>query len=157
MYINSLKQWTKSRLSSWKMDCFFRKILAQTRYSSLSSCQYSPQQSRQNFRLISPKNDPYSAFVSYNASYRHGHISEDSVIPTRSSYGKISCIYKATRTIQNIKMKWHWITMDPSGHELHNISMFMNTMWRVGCPYAGGSAKINPDNYNGDWQDSKKK
>ena len=43
--------------------------------------------------------------------------------------------------------------MDPSGHDLHNISMFMNTMWRVGCPY-GGSAKINPDNYNGDWQDS---
>ena len=46
--------------------------------------------------------------------------------------------------------------MDPSGHDLHNISMFMNTMWRVGCPYDGGSAKINPDNYNGDWQDSKK-
>ena len=53
-------------------------------------------------------------------------------------------------------MKWHWITMDPSGHDLHNISMFMNTMWRVGCPYDGGSAKINSDNYNGDWQDSKK-
>ena len=46
--------------------------------------------------------------------------------------------------------------MDPSGHDLHNISMFMNTMWRVGCPYDGGSAKINPDNYNGDCQDSKK-
>ena len=53
-------------------------------------------------------------------------------------------------------MKWHWRTMDPSGHDLHNISMFMNSMWRVGCPYDGGSAKINPDNYNGDWQDSKK-
>ncbi|MDC0316443.1 hypothetical protein OAM03_01765 [Verrucomicrobia bacterium] len=33
----------------------------------------------------------------------------------------------------------------------------MNTMWRVGCPYYGGSAKINPDDYNGDWQDSKKR
>ena len=53
-------------------------------------------------------------------------------------------------------MKWHWRTMDPSGHDLHNISMFMKNMWRVGCPYDGGSAKINPDNYNGDWQDSKK-
>ena len=47
--------------------------------------------------------------------------------------------------------------MDPSGHDLHNISMFMNTMWRVGCPYYGGYAKINPDDYNGDWQDSKKR
>ena len=35
--------------------------------------------------------------------------------------------------------------MDPSGHDLHNISMFTDTMWRGGFPYHGGSAKTNPD------------
>ena len=42
--------------------------------------------------------------------------------------------------------------MDPSGHDLHKIPMFLDTMWRGGGPYHGGSAKISPGNYNGDWQ-----
>ena len=53
-------------------------------------------------------------------------------------------------------MNWHWRTMDPSGHDLHNISMFTDTMWRGGVPYHGCSAKINPGNYKCNWQDSGK-
>ena len=44
----------------------------------------------ESYRLIKVpkyKHDQYAVFGSYNASYRHGHISEDSGIPTRSSYG----------------------------------------------------------------------
>ena len=46
--------------------------------------------------------------------------------------------------------------MDPSGRDLHNISMFMNTMQRCWRPLRRWFCKTNPDNYNGDWQDSKK-
>ena len=49
-------------------------------------------------------------------------------------------------------MKWHWRTIDPSGYDLNNIPMFMDTMWRGGGPYHGNANKIMPGNYNGDWQ-----
>jgi hypothetical protein len=98
------------------------------------------------------KQDPYPAFGSYNASYRHGHISQDRGIPTRSSYGNNNWLYNAPRTIQNRNVNWHWRTMNPSGHDLNNIPMFMDTMWRGGGPYHGNANKIMPGNYNGDWQ-----
>ena len=109
----------------------------------------------EGYRLINTqknKNDPYVPYGSYNASYRHGHISADRGIPTRSSYGNNNWLYNAPRTIQSRNMNWHWRTMDPSGHDLHKIPMFLDTMWRGGGPYHGGSAKISPGNYNGDWQ-----
>ena len=98
------------------------------------------------------KQDPYPAFGSYNASYRHGHISQDRGIPTRSSYGNNNWLYNAPRTIQNRNVKWHWRTIDPSGYDLNNIPMFMDTMWRGGGPYHGNQNKIMPGSYNGDWQ-----
>ena len=107
------------------------------------------------------KQDSYPAFGSHNASYRHGHISQDrgpkgQSIPTRSSYGNNNWLYNAPRTIQNRNMKWHWRTMNPSGHDLHNIPMFMDTMWRGGGPYHENANKIMPGNYNGDWQSAGK-
>ena len=109
----------------------------------------------ESYRLIKVpkyKHDQYAVFGSYNASYRHGHISEDSGIPTRSSYGNNNWLYNARRTIQNRNMNWHWRTMDPGGHDLNNIPMFLDTMWRGGGPYHGNNNKIMAGNYNGDWQ-----
>jgi prepilin-type N-terminal cleavage/methylation domain-containing protein len=97
------------------------------------------------------KQDPYPNFGSYNASFKHGGISREPW-PTRASYGNNNWLYNAPRTIQNRNMKWHWRTMNPSGHDLHNIPMFMDTMWRGGGPYHGNANKIMPGNYNGDWQ-----
>ena len=68
------------------------------------------------------KPDPYPAYGSYNASYRHGHISQDRGIPTRSSYGNNNWLYNAPRTIQNRLEKWHWRSMNPSGLSLIHIS-----------------------------------
>ena len=107
----------------------------------------------ESYRLIKVpkhKHDQYAVFGSYNASYRHGHISEDSGIPTRSSYGNNNWLYNARRTIQNRNMNWHWRTMDPGGHDMNNIPMFLDTMWRGGGPYHGNNNKIMAGNYNGD-------
>ena len=71
---------------------------------------------------------------------------------TRSSYGNNNWLYNARRTIQNRNMNWHWRTMDPGGHDLNNIPMFLDTMWRGGGPYHGNNNKIMAGNYNGDWQ-----
>ena len=98
------------------------------------------------------KQDPYPAFGSWNASYRHGHISQDGGIPTRSSYGNNNWLYNAPRTIQNRNVKWHWRTINPAGYDLHNIPMFMDMMWRGGGPHHQNASKYMPGNYNGDWQ-----
>ena len=106
------------------------------------------------------KQDSYPAFGSYNASYRHGHISQDRdeqgrAIPTRSSYGNNNWLYNPpsrVNAIQNRLSKWHWRKIDPSGYDLNNIPMFMDTMWRGGGPYHGNANKIMAGTYNGDWQ-----
>ena len=90
----------------------------------------------ESYRLIKVpkhKHDQYAVFGSYNASYRHGHISEDSGIPTRSSYGNNNWLYNARRTIQNRNRTGtgeRWIRW----HDLNNIPMFLDTMWRGGGP-----------------------
>ena len=98
-----------------------------------------------------PKNkqDNYPAFGSYNASYRHGHISQDrnekgQTIPTRSSYGNNNWLYNAPRTIQNRNMNWHWRTMSPSGHDLNNIPMFMDTMCAGAARTTGTRTRSGP-------------
>ena len=96
--------------------------------------------------------DPYVAFGSHNASFRHGNISADRGIPTRASYGNNNWLYDAPRIIQNRVKEWHWRTINPGGHDLNNIPMFTDMMWRGGGPYHGNANKINPGNYNGDWQ-----
>ena len=95
--------------------------------------------------------DGWDAVGSWNASFKHGGISLEP-IPTRASYGNNNWLYNAPRTIQNRNVKWHWRTIDPSGYDLNNIPMFMDTMWRGGGPYHGNANKIMPGNYNGDWQ-----
>ncbi|HJN88822.1 MAG TPA: prepilin-type N-terminal cleavage/methylation domain-containing protein [Verrucomicrobiota bacterium] len=97
------------------------------------------------------KNDSWDAVGSWNASYRHGHISTES-IPTRASYGNNNWLYKAPTDIQGRRKDWHWRTINPSGHDLHNIPMFMDMMWRGGGPHHGASNRFTPGNYNGDWQ-----
>ena len=97
------------------------------------------------------KNDSWDAVGSWNASYRHGHISTEA-IPTRSSYGNNNWLYNAPSDIQGRRKAWHWRTINPSGHDLHNIPMFMDMMWRGGGPHHGGGNKFMPGNYNGDWQ-----
>ena len=47
--------------------------------------------------------------------------------------------------------------MDPGGHDLNNIPMFLDTMWCGGGPYHGNNNKITAGNYNGDWQGAGKK
>ncbi|MED6327066.1 MAG: hypothetical protein VYE14_06845, partial [Verrucomicrobiota bacterium] len=51
----------------------------------------------------------------------------------------------------------HWRTMDPGGHDLNNIPMFLDTMWCGGGPYHSNNNKITAGNYNGDWQGAGKK
>ena len=97
------------------------------------------------------KNDSWDAVGSWNASYRHGHISTEA-IPTRSSYGNNNWLYNAPSDIQGRRKDWHWRTINPSGHDLHNIPMFMDMMWRGGGPHHGASNRFMPGNYNGDWQ-----
>ena len=97
------------------------------------------------------KNDSWDAVGSWNASYRHGHISTEA-IPTRASYGNNNWLYNAPSDIQGRRKDWHWRTIKPSGHDLHNIPMFMDMMWRGGGPHHGASNRFMPGNYNGDWQ-----
>ena len=97
------------------------------------------------------KNDSWDAVGSWNASYRHGHISTEA-IPTRASYGNNNWLYNAPSDIQGRRKDWHWRTINPSGHDLHNIPMFMDMMWRGGGPHHGASNRFMPGNYNGDWQ-----
>ena len=97
------------------------------------------------------KQDAWDAVGSYNASYRHGHISTERV-PTRSSYGNNNWLYSAQGDIQGRRKAWHWRTINPGGYDLHNIPMFTDTMWRGGGPHHGNANRINPGNYNGDWQ-----
>ena len=38
--------------------------------------------------------------------------------------------------------------MNPAGHDLHHIPMFMDMMWRGGGPFR---ARMAPPAYNGEW------
>ena len=91
----------------------------------------------ESYRLIKLpkyKHDQYTVFGSYNAAYRRTHFKEDGGIP-RAPATAITCwLYNARRTIQNRNMNWHWRMMDPGGHDLNNIPMFLDTMWRGGGP-----------------------
>ena len=95
--------------------------------------------------------DQWDAVGSWNASFKHGGISQHP-IATRASYGNNNWLYNAQTDIQGRRKAWHWRTMSPAGFDLHQIPMFMDTMWRGGGPYHGNSNKIMPGNYNGDWQ-----
>ena len=103
-------------------------------------------------------NDSWDAVGSWNASFKHGGINgQDGLIngkrvPTRASYGNNNWLYNAPRDIQGRRKDWHWRTINPSGHDLHNIPMFMDMMWRGGGPHHGGANRFMPGNYNGDWQ-----
>ncbi len=106
------------------------------------------------------KNEPdnWDAVGSWNASFKHGGINgQDGLIngkriPTRASYGNNNWLYNAPRDIQGRRKDWHWKTINPSGHDLHNIPMFMDMMWRGGGPHHASANKFTPGNYNGDWQ-----
>jgi prepilin-type N-terminal cleavage/methylation domain-containing protein len=93
------------------------------------------------------KNDSWDAVGSWNASFKHGSISGQR-IPTRASYGNNNWLYNAPRDIQGRKKDWHWKTINPSGHDLHNIPMFMDMMWRGGGPFR---SRMAPPIYNGEW------
>ena len=93
------------------------------------------------------KNDSWTAIGSFNASYKHGGISRQP-IPTRSSYGNNNWLYNAPTAIQGRPKDWHWRTMDATGHDLHQIPMFMDMMWRGGGPMR---SRMAPPAYNGEW------
>ncbi len=87
---------------------------------------------------------------SFNASFKHGGISREP-IPTRASYGNNNWLYNPppnVSAIQGRRSDWHWRTINPSGHDLHNIPMFMDMMWRGGGPFR---ARMAPPAYNGEW------
>ena len=94
--------------------------------------------------------DPWDAVGSWNASFKHGGISQEP-IPTRASYGNNNWLYNPppnVSAIQGRRSDWHWRTINPSGHDLHNIPMFMDMMWRGGGPFR---ARMAPPAYNGEW------
>jgi hypothetical protein len=93
------------------------------------------------------RNDSWSAIGSWNASFKHGGISLQR-IPTRASYGNNNWLYNAQTDIQGRRKAWHWRTMDPAGFDLHQIPMFMDTMWRGGGPFR---QRMAPPAYNGEW------
>jgi Tfp pilus assembly protein PilE len=93
------------------------------------------------------KRDSWDAVGSWNASFKHGGISGQS-IPTRASYGNNNWLYNAPRDIQGRKKDWHWRTINPAGHDLNQIPMFMDMMWRGGGPFR---ARMAPPQYNGEW------
>ncbi len=96
------------------------------------------------------RNDSWSAMGSFNASFKHGGISREP-IPTRASYGNNNWLYNPppnVSAIQGRRSDWHWRTINPSGHDLHNIPMFMDMMWRGGGPFR---ARMAPPAYNGEW------
>ena len=93
------------------------------------------------------KNDNWTAIGSWNASFKHGHISQEA-IPTRASYGNNNWLYNAPYDIQGRRQDWHWRMINPSGFDLHQIPMFMDTMWRGGGPYR---QRMAPPAYNGQW------
>ncbi len=93
------------------------------------------------------RNDSWTAFGSYNASFKHSGISQEP-IPTRASYGNNNWLYNAQTDIQGRSKAWHWRTMNPAGHDLHQIPMFMDMMWRGGGPMR---SRMAPPSYNGDW------
>ena len=93
------------------------------------------------------KRDSWDAVGSWNASFKHGGISGQS-IPTRASYGNNNWLYNAPRDIQGRSKDWHWRTINPSGHDLNQIPMFMDMMWRGGGPM---KSRMAPPQYNGEW------
>ena len=93
------------------------------------------------------RNDSWTAIGSWNASFKHGGISLQR-IPTRASYGNNNWLYNARTDIQGRRKAWHWRTMDPAGFDLHQIPMFMDTMWRGGGPFR---QRMAPPQYNGEW------
>lgn len=93
------------------------------------------------------KRDSWTAIGSFNASFKHGGISQQP-IPTRSSYGNNNWVYNAPTAIQGRPKDWHWRTMDPGGHDLNRIPMFMDMMWRGGGPM---KSRMAPPQYNGEW------
>ncbi|MDP7014095.1 MAG: hypothetical protein QF927_08935, partial [Verrucomicrobiota bacterium] len=93
------------------------------------------------------KRDSWDAVGSWNASFKHGSISRES-IPTRASYGNNNWLYNAPRDIQGRSKAWHWRTINPSGHDLNQIPMFMDMMWRGGGPMR---SRMAPPLYNGEW------
>jgi prepilin-type N-terminal cleavage/methylation domain-containing protein len=98
--------------------------------------------------------DGWDAVGSWNASFKHGGINgQDGLIngkriPTRASYGNNNWLYNARTDIQGRRKDWHWRTMSPAGFDLHQIPMFMDTMWRGGGPFR---ARMAPPAYNGEW------
>jgi len=93
------------------------------------------------------RNDSWADFGSYNASFKHGGISQQP-IPTRASYGSNNWLYNAQTDISGRSKDWHWRTMNPVGHDLHQIPMFTDMMWRGGGPM---KSKMAPPQYNGEW------
>ena len=93
------------------------------------------------------RNDSWTAFGSYNTSFKHSGISQEP-IPTRASYGNNNWLYNAQTDIEGRSKDWHWRTMNPVGHDLHQIPMFMDMMWRGGGPM---KSRMAPPQYNGEW------
>jgi hypothetical protein len=91
--------------------------------------------------------DSWAEFGSYNASFKHG-VSHNQPIHTRASYGINNWLYNAQTDISGRSKDWHWRTMNPADHDLHQIPMFMDMMWRGGGPMKSSMA---PPQYNGEW------
>jgi hypothetical protein len=137
-------EWVASLQKFWrKQDILLCPSAKQARSSRAQNYTLKPVNKNQR--------DQWDAVGSWNASFKHGGISLES-IPTRASYGNNNWLYNAPSDIQGRRKDWHWRTISPSGHDLHNIPMFMDMMWRGGGPHHGASNRFMPGNYNGDWQ-----
>jgi len=133
-------EWVASLKKFWRQqDILLCPAATMARSTSGPNYQLKPVQKNQP--------DSWALIGSYNASFKHGHISTEP-IPTRASYGNNNWLYNAQTDIQGRRKAWHWRTINPGGYDLHNIPMFMDTMWRGGGPF---HQRMTPPRYNGEW------
>jgi len=93
------------------------------------------------------ENDSWTSYGSFNASFKHG-VTSKQPIPTRASYGFNNWLYNPQNDISGRSKDWHWRGMAPVGHDLHQIPIFIDAMWRGGGPMR---SRMAPPKYNGEW------